>query len=129
MRCEPCRESITGESTVGFHRTVLLDHAQTIVDAVKAERISRFFVDGGCDGADSGRNYFSDYAQSTPDDSFILTLDCGSFGSGAMSTASIWASRASWTWGSATTPMGDCRRRGARRSVRVQRQRAASDPC
>jgi len=79
MRCEPCRESITGESTVGFHRTVLLDHAQTIVDAVKAGRISRFFVIGGCDGADSGRNYFSDYARSTPDDSFILTLGCGKF--------------------------------------------------
>jgi hydroxylamine reductase len=74
LRCEPCEAQITGESTVGFHRTVLLDHAQTIVDAVKAGQISRFFVIGGCDGADPGRNYFSDYAQGTPDDSFILTL-------------------------------------------------------
>jgi hydroxylamine reductase len=79
MRCEPCEERIVGESTVGFHRTVLLDHAQTIVDAVKAGKISRFFVIGGCDGADPGRNYFSDYAQATPDDSFILTLGCGKY--------------------------------------------------
>ncbi|SDW46489.1 hydroxylamine reductase [Thiocapsa roseopersicina] len=79
LRCEPCEEAITGESTVGFHRTVLLDHAQTIVDAVKAGQISRFFVIGGCDGADPGRNYFSDYARGTPDDSFILTLGCGKY--------------------------------------------------
>ncbi|HYN77627.1 MAG TPA: hydroxylamine reductase [Lamprocystis sp. (in: g-proteobacteria)] len=75
----PCEEHITGESTIGFHRTVLLDAAQTIVDAVKAGQISRFFVIGGCDGAEKGRNYFTDYAQATPPDSFILTLGCGKF--------------------------------------------------
>ena len=75
----PCEEHLVGESTVGFHRTVLLDAAQTIVDAVKAGQISRFFVIGGCDGAEKGRNYFTDYAQATPPDSFILTLGCGKF--------------------------------------------------
>lgn len=64
---------------VGFHRTVLLDAAGTIVDAVKAGQISHFFVIGGCDGAEPGRNYFSEYAQATPPDSFILTLGCGKF--------------------------------------------------
>ena len=34
---------------------------------------------GGCDGAEVGRNYFSDYAQATPPDSFILTLGCGKY--------------------------------------------------
>ena len=34
---------------------------------------------GGCDGAEPGRNYFSDYAQATPADSFILTLGCGKY--------------------------------------------------
>lgn len=77
--CPPCEENITGESIVGFHRTVLLDAAPTIVDAVKAGKISRFFVIGGCDGHEIGRNYFSDYAQATPQDSFILTLGCGKF--------------------------------------------------
>jgi hydroxylamine reductase len=75
----PCEEQIVGESTIGFHRTVLLDRAQTIIDAVKAGQISHFFVIGGCDGAEKGRNYFSDYAQATPPDSFILTLGCGKY--------------------------------------------------
>jgi len=76
---EPCAEHIVGESTIGFHRSVLLDQAPAIIDAVKAGKISRFFVIGGCDGAEKGRNYFSDYARATPDDSFILTLGCGKF--------------------------------------------------
>jgi hydroxylamine reductase len=76
---EPCRERIVGESTVGFHRTVLLEQAPAIVDAVKAGKISRFFVIGGCDGAEKGRSYFADYAEATPDDSFVLTLGCGKY--------------------------------------------------
>lgn len=78
-QCPPCVEQITGESQVGFHRTVLLKQAGTIVNAVKAGQISHFFVIGGCDGAEKGRNYFTDYAQATPPDSFILTLGCGKF--------------------------------------------------
>jgi hydroxylamine reductase len=64
---------------VGYHRKVLLNAAGTIVDAVKAGKISRFFVIGGCDGHEPGRSYFSDYAEATPSDSFILTLGCGKF--------------------------------------------------
>ena len=77
--CPPCAQNITGESIVGFHRTVLLDAAPTIVEAVKAGQISRIFVIGGCDGHELGRNYFTDYARATPPDSFILTLGCGKF--------------------------------------------------
>lgn len=68
-----------GTSLIGFHRTVLLDAAPTIVDAVKNGKISHFFLIGGCDGAEAGRNYFSDYAHATPKDSFILTLGCGKY--------------------------------------------------
>lgn len=75
----PCREQLAGSSMVGFHHSVILDHAGAIVDAVKAGQISRFFVIGGCDGAESGRNYFSNYAAACPPDSFILTLGCGKF--------------------------------------------------
>ncbi|MGN6370526.1 MAG: hydroxylamine reductase [Phycisphaerae bacterium] len=77
--CKPCTRNITNVSTVGFHRSVLLDAAPTIVQAVKDKKISHFFVIGGCDGAEPGRNYFSDYAASTPPDSFILTLGCGKY--------------------------------------------------
>ncbi len=79
LACPKLPEKIERTSTVGFHRSVILDNAATIVQAVKEGKISRFFVIGGCDGAEVGRNYFSDYAQATPADSFILTLGCGKF--------------------------------------------------
>ncbi len=77
--CTPLTDNIVRESQVGFHRTAILDLAGTIVQAVKDGKISRFFVIGGCDGAEPGRNYFSDYAQATPKDSFILTMGCGKY--------------------------------------------------
>ncbi len=77
--CPPLPDSPRKESTTGFHHSVVLNLAGTIVAAVKAGQISRFFLIGGCDGAEPGRNYFSDYAQATPADSFILTLGCGKF--------------------------------------------------
>jgi hydroxylamine reductase len=78
-RLPPCEEVFVRESTVGFHQSVILSKAAEIVGAVKAGQVSRFFVIGGCDGAEPGRNYFSDYAQATPKDSFILTLGCGKY--------------------------------------------------
>jgi len=78
-QCPPLNAVDQGSLMVGFHRTVLLDAAATLVDAIKAGQISRFFVIGGCDGAEPGRNYFSDYAAATPADSFILTLGCGKY--------------------------------------------------
>jgi hydroxylamine reductase len=78
-RLPPCEQNIVRQSTVGFHQSVILSQASTIIDAVKAGKISRFYVIGGCDGAESGRNYYSEYAQNTPNDSFILTLGCGKY--------------------------------------------------
>ena len=77
--CPALEESEAKQSTIGFHQNVVLGLADTIVQAVKDGKISRFFLIGGCDGAEPGRNYFSDYAQATPPDSFILTLGCGKF--------------------------------------------------
>lgn len=77
--CPPLTKHIERTIEVGYHRTVLLDAAPVIVDAVKAGKISRFFVIGGCDGAEPGRNYFREYAEATPADSFILTLGCGKY--------------------------------------------------
>jgi hydroxylamine reductase len=77
--CPPLPATATRTSTIGFHHSVILSLAGTIVQAVKDGKISRFFVIGGCDGAETGRNYFSDYAAATPADSFVLTLGCGKF--------------------------------------------------
>ncbi len=78
-RCTPLPELKSGESTVGFHQQVILGLADEIVAAVKAGRLSHFFVIGGCDGAEPGRNYFSEFARNAPDDSIILTLGCGKY--------------------------------------------------
>lgn len=78
-QCPPLTKHVHGAIETGYHRKVLLNAAGTIVDAVKAGKISRFFVIGGCDGYEPGRSYFSDYAEATPPDSFILTLGCGKF--------------------------------------------------
>ena len=77
--CPPLPNQPGKSTTIGFHHNVILGLAGTIVEAVKAGKISRFFLIGGCDGAEAGRNYFSDYAQATPRDSFILTLGCGKY--------------------------------------------------
>jgi len=79
LECEPCPEKHVRTSTIGFHRTVLLDAAPTIVQAVKDGKISHFHVIGGCDGHESSRNFFNDFAEMTPKDSFILTLGCGKY--------------------------------------------------
>ncbi len=75
----PLPEQKTGQSTIGFHHSVLKDVAGPIVDAVKQGLIKRFFVIGGCDGAEPGRNYYAKYAAATPKDTLILTVGCGKF--------------------------------------------------
>jgi hydroxylamine reductase len=63
--------------TIGFARNSVLGVADKVIEAVKAGAIRHFFLIGGCDGAKSGRNYFTDIAQAVPDDCVILTLACG----------------------------------------------------
>lgn len=65
--------------TIGFARNTVMGVAGTVVDAVKQGAIKHFFVIGGCDGADPGRNYYTDFAEKSPDDTVILTLGCGKF--------------------------------------------------
>jgi len=63
----------------GFGHNAVLSNADAIVEKVKSGEISRFFLIGGCDGARVGRNYYTDFAQSVPKDSIILTLACGKY--------------------------------------------------
>lgn len=62
------------ESTIGFHHSVILSLADKIVAAVKSGEIKRFYLIGGCDGAELGRNYYTKLAQAAPHESVILTL-------------------------------------------------------
>jgi hydroxylamine reductase len=64
---------------IGFGHNAVLGAADKVIEAVKAGKIRHFFLIGGCDGAKSGRNYYTDFAQAVPDDCVILTLACGKY--------------------------------------------------
>jgi len=65
--------------TIGFGHETVMGVAGAVIDAVKSGAIKHFFLIGGCDGAKSGRNYYTDFAQAVPDDCVILTLACGKY--------------------------------------------------
>jgi len=64
---------------VGFGHEAVLGVAGKVVEAVKSGAIKHFFLIGGCDGAKSGRNYFTEFAEAVPKDCVILTLACGKY--------------------------------------------------
>lgn len=65
--------------TIGFGRDAILGVADKVIDAVKTGDIRHFFLVGGCDGAASGRNYYTDFALQAPADTVILTLGCNKY--------------------------------------------------
>jgi hydroxylamine reductase len=65
--------------TVGFGHQAVFGAAEQVVAAVKAGKIRHFFLIGGCDGAKSGRNYYTEFAEKVPADCLILTLACGKY--------------------------------------------------
>ena len=65
--------------TTGFGHHTVLGVADKVVDAVKAGAIQHFFVIGGCDGAKLGRNYYTELASQTPDNTVMLTLGCAKY--------------------------------------------------
>jgi hydroxylamine reductase len=65
--------------TVGFGHNAVVGLADRIVAAVRDGAIRRFFLIGGCDGAKSGRNYYTELACAVPKDCVILTLACGKY--------------------------------------------------
>lgn len=64
---------------VGFGRNAVLGAAPKVIELVQAGKIRHFFLIGGCDGAKSGRNYYTDLATQVPKDCVILTLACGKY--------------------------------------------------
>jgi hydroxylamine reductase len=72
---------INGGASVstGFAHGAVLSLAGTVIDAVKSGAIKHFFLVGGCDGAKSGRNYYTDFVKQTPRDTVVLTLACGKY--------------------------------------------------
>ncbi|OEU51700.1 MAG: hydroxylamine reductase, partial [Desulfuromonadales bacterium C00003096] len=50
------------EILVGFGHNAVLGVADKVIEAVKGGAIKHFFLIGGCDGAKSGRNYYTEFA-------------------------------------------------------------------
>ena len=65
--------------TVGFGHNTILSAADKITAAVKSGKIKHIFLVGGCDGAKSGRNYYTEFVKQTPKDTIVLTLACGKY--------------------------------------------------
>ena len=67
------------EILIGFGRNAVLGAAGKVIELVKAGKLRRFFLIGGCDGAKPGRNYYTDLATNIPKDCVVLTLACGKY--------------------------------------------------
>lgn len=68
-----------GSVMVGFGHNAVMNVAGAVIDAVKAGKIRHFFLVGGCDGAKTGRNYYTEFVEKVPEDTVVLTLACGKF--------------------------------------------------
>jgi hydroxylamine reductase len=65
--------------TVGFARNTVMGAAEKVVQLVKDKKIRHFFLVGGCDGVKPGRDYYTEFVESLPHDTVVLTLACGKF--------------------------------------------------
>lgn len=63
----------------GFAHNQVVQLAEQVVGAVKSGAIKRFFVMAGCDGRMKSRSYYTDFAQTLPQDTVILTAGCAKY--------------------------------------------------
>ena len=79
QECDGFEENPGQEILTGFGHNAILGVADKVIEAVKAGAIRHFFLVGGCDGAKSGRNYYTEFVEKAPSDTVILTLACGKY--------------------------------------------------
>ena len=65
--------------TTGYGHNAVLSIVDKIIEAIKKGDVKHIFLVGGCDGAKTGRNYYTDFVKQTPKDTLILTLACGKY--------------------------------------------------
>ncbi|MCM3585816.1 hydroxylamine reductase [Mesobacillus maritimus] len=63
----------------GFAHNQVTQLADKVVDAVKTGAIKKFFVMAGCDGRMKSRDYYTNFAQTLPQDTVILTAGCAKY--------------------------------------------------
>lgn len=69
----------TGKIIGGFAHNQVLALADKVVDAVKTGAIKQFFVMAGCDGRMKSRDYYTEFAETLPKDTVILTAGCAKY--------------------------------------------------
>lgn len=79
QECEGFADNPGQEILTGFGHNAILEVADKVIEGVKAGAIKHFFLVGGCDGAKTGRNYYTEFAEKAPKDTVILTLACGKY--------------------------------------------------
>ncbi len=79
QECDGFEDAPGQEILTGFGHNAILGVADKVIEAVKAGAIKHFFLVGGCDGAKSGRNYYTEFVEKAPSDTVILTLACGKY--------------------------------------------------
>ncbi|MDD5708503.1 MAG: hydroxylamine reductase, partial [Kiritimatiellae bacterium] len=62
-----------------FGHNAVLSVADQVIAAVKSGAVRHIFLVGGCDGAKTGRNYYTEFVEKTPKDTLVLTLACGKY--------------------------------------------------
>lgn len=77
--CAPPKVLETGSITGGFAHNQVLMMADKIVNAVREGKIRKFVVMAGCDGRMRSREYYTEFAQSLPKDTVILTAGCAKY--------------------------------------------------
>ena len=77
--CPPPAEIETGEIVGGFAHEQVLALADTVVGAIKSGAIKKFAVMAGCDGRQSSRSYYTEFAKALPADTIILTAGCAKY--------------------------------------------------
>ncbi len=79
QKCNPPTPIEQGSITIGFAHHTLEQAAGKILDAVKSGKIQNFVVMAGCDGRHKERDYYTQFAQSLPKTSVILTAGCAKY--------------------------------------------------
>ncbi len=69
----------TGSIVGGFAHEQVFALADKVIDAVKSGAVKKFIVMAGCDGRQKGREYYTDFAKSIPEDTIILTAGCAKY--------------------------------------------------
>lgn len=77
--CKAPEQIESGEIIGGFAHNQVFALADKVVDAVKTGAIKKFIVMAGCDGRQSKRNYYADFAKALPQDTVILTAGCAKY--------------------------------------------------